>query len=124
MGWCLRISPLIAAALLGLRARWLLGVFTGSSARAAAPATAGRSVLTSMRVPTSVSEALNLLRGTGSVVSQFFAWLYLVIALCLVLGFLRFVLGELELRREFRRRSGLPAHAELRPPAIHEAAAA
>lgn len=104
MIWCLRISPLIAATVLALRARWLIGLFTGAGAGSA---TAPSSTFDAW-------SALNMLRGGGTVVSQFFAWLYVVLGICVVWGLAAFIVGEIKLRREFRQGRSAPP-PEFRP---------
>lgn len=109
MIWCLRISPLIAAALLALRGRWLVGLFSSSGTSGVAvghSSALSPSALSSLGVSPSAlyTSALNLLRGSGTLVSQFFAWLYLLVGLCAVCGLVRLVVGEVRLRREFSGR--------------------
>lgn len=108
MVWCLRISPLIAATLLALRGKWLVGLFSNSGTRGATGSASvlSSSVLSSSALSSSAlyTSALNLLRGSGTVVSQFFAWLYLLVGLCAVCGLIRLVVGEIRLRREFTGR--------------------
>jgi hypothetical protein len=90
--WCWRMSPLVVVALVALRARWLAGLVTSSARRNAAPAPAW---------------ALSLLRGSGTGVSQFFVWVYVVLGVILVLtvisGILNWVIGEINLQRECYR---------------------
>jgi hypothetical protein len=99
MIWCLRISPLVAAAVLALRARWLVGLFTGSGTRGAT------SWSTALSAPASVqlSHAVNLLRGAGTLVSQFFAWMFVLIGLCALWGVAAHIVAEIKLNRELRR---------------------
>jgi thiosulfate reductase cytochrome b subunit len=131
--WCLRISPLIAAALLALRGRWLVGLFSSAGTRGVAAghsAVLSPSALYSLGLSPSAlyTSAVNLLRGSGTLVSQFFAWLYLLVGLCAVCGLIQLVVGEVRLRREFsgrlrgrrgrrgRARWGTPAGRTVRAP--------
>jgi hypothetical protein len=111
--WCLRISPLVAATLLALRGKWLVGLFSSSGTRGVtgSPSALSSSALSSSALSSSAlsssalyTSALNLLRGSGTLVSQFFAWLYLLVGLCAVWGLIRLVVGEVRLRREFTGR--------------------
>ena len=94
MGHCLRISPLIMLVLVAVRARWFLGLITGSAPRATA-ATAS----TTATVGTSGAKAA----GAGAeIVSQLFVWFFVLVALMLLGGLVSLAVGEIKLRREIR----------------------
>ena len=99
------MSPLVLVALVALRAREL-GALISSVGRTAAP-------VTSSTPSTTLSTALNTLRGSSGVVSQFFVWFYLILGailgITLLSGVLSFLIGEIRLRRECHR----PPHHRL-----------
>ena len=91
MSACWRMSPLVLVALVALRLRWLAGLLTRSGGRpAAAP-----------------SWVLSLLRASGSMISQFFVWVYVLFGAILILtlasSVLKSVIGEIKLQRECAR---------------------
>ena len=92
MTWCWRMSPLVVVALVALRARWLVSLITRSAGRGAGPAP---------------SWTLSWLRGSGTAVSLFFVWIYVVLGVILILTLitwvLKWVIGEIGLQRECHR---------------------
>jgi len=78
--------------LVALRARWLVTLTTRSAGRGAGPAP---------------SWTLSWLRGSGTAVSLFFVWIYVVLGVILMLTVitwvLKWVIGEIGLQRECHR---------------------
>ncbi|MDQ2706382.1 MAG: hypothetical protein M3Z25_01490 [Actinomycetota bacterium] len=113
MGLCISLSPLIVVvAVLGHATSWFgLGAPTGASTNGV------------------VAGVGDLLSGAGSLVSQLFAWMVVLLGLQLICSIFSFIVGEIKLRRLYDRAgrrnrwarpgASIPAHrptADSRPP--------
>jgi hypothetical protein len=87
MMWCWRTSPFVAAALLLVRAHTLFGL--------------GRAAATATRVTRAPSPGVVVAHLGGALVSEFFAWLYLLIGVTVAYGVLHCVIEEIKLRRDY-----------------------
>lgn len=84
--------------LLVLRGRWLIGALSGGTSRGAVAATS---------TTTAAAGASKFTAAGGEVVSQFFVWIFVLIALGLLGGLVSMVVAEIRLRREIGGRGVL-----------------
>jgi heme exporter protein D len=83
--------------LLVLRGRWLIGALSGGTSRGAVAATS----------TTAAAGASKFTAAGGEVVSQFFVWIFVLVALGLLGGLVSMVVAEVRLRREIGGRGVL-----------------